>query len=267
LLSACCVVHLIEGKKRETAGFSDENFFRERHVADHIQILTLTGYTLSQYYHRVNGKCEDVAELLDLAYDFKAQCPVCGGADCAQFIGYYYRGVVDEKGSYYKAFPIARYLCSKKESARSTPHRTFSLLPYQLVPYTKYSIPFIIGCLKKVYGENNSVNELLDYLAGVEPTKYVELSASVFHAFKAFILACINKMSAADFYCEAVSALQSSFGRPRIKAFLVFADDFACHKTDHSIRGPCALGYDFYLSNGSYFRNSHFLFGTPSQFR
>lgn len=192
---------------------------------------------------------------------------MCGGTGCAQFIGYYYRGVVDEKGTYYKAFPIARYLCNRTGSARSIPHRTFSLLPYQLAPYTKYSIPFIIGCLKKVYGEDNSVNKLLDYLAGIEAGEYIELSASVFHGFKAFILTCVNKMSAADLYEEARSSLQCPSERQRIKVFLVFAENFVCNKTDKPIRGPCALGYDFYLSNGGWFRNGHFLFGAPSQFR
>jgi hypothetical protein len=239
----------------------------ERRAADHIQILTLIGYTLKGYYSQVNGKVADVATLLDLPYDFAAQCPVCGGKDCARFIGYYYRCVIDEKGTYYKAFPIARYLCNQKESALSIKHRTFSLLPYQLVPYTKYSIPFIMSCLKKVYGEDSSVKELLDYLAGFETGAYVELSTSVFHAFKAFILTCINKMSAMGFYREAEAALQNPSRKQRIKAFLIFTEDFACHKADQPIRGPCALGYDFYLSNGGCFRNGYFLFGTPSQFR
>jgi hypothetical protein len=237
----------------------------ERRAADHIQILI--DYTLSRYYSQVNGKSDAVGELLDLPHDLRAQCPLCGGKDCAQFIGYYYRGVIDEKGTYYKAFPIARYLCNRKEPALSIQHRTFSLLPYQLVPYTKYSIPFIIRCLKKVYGEDNSVKELLDYLAGFEIGMYVELSASVFHAFKAFILTCIDKMSAVGFYAEAERVLQTPSGRQRIKTFLGFAEDFACYKTNQPIRGPCALGYDFYLSNGGHFRNGHFLFGTPSQFR
>lgn len=192
---------------------------------------------------------------------------MCGGKDCAQFIGYYFRGVIDEKGTYYKAFPIARYLCTRKRSALTVTHRTFSLLPYQLVPYTKYSIPFIIGCLGKVYGEDTSVKGLLDYLASFGAGQYIELSTSTFHAFKAFILTCIDKMLAIGFYKEVESALQSPSGRQRIKVFLAFAEEFTCHKTDHVIRGPCALGYDYYLSNGGYFRNGHFLFGVPSQFR
>jgi hypothetical protein len=206
-------------------------------------------------------------ELLELPYDFKEGCPLCGAKDCAEFIGYYHRGAIDEKGTYYKAFPIARYLCKGKGSVFSVKHRTFSLLPYQLVPYTKYSIPFIIRCLGKVYWEDNSVEGLLDYLAGFGAEGYIELSTSTFQAFKTFILTCIDKMLAMGFHKETESVFQRPSARQRIKVFLSFAEEFVCCKTAYEIRGPCALGYDYYLSNGGYFRNGHFLFGVPSQFR
>jgi hypothetical protein len=192
---------------------------------------------------------------------------LCGARSCAQFIGYYYRGVIDEKGTYYKAFPIARYLCNGKGNFLTVKHRTFSLLPYQLVPYAKYSIPFIINALKKVYGEDNPVKVLLDYLAGFDPEEYMDLSVSSFYAFRAFILTSINKMMAMGFYKEIAASLQIPSEKQRIKIFLVFAEDFTCCKTNPKIRGPCALGYDYYMEDGGYMRNAHFLFGAPSQFR
>ena len=202
-----------------------------------------------------------------LSEDFAEKCPVCGGKDCAQFIGYYFREVIDEKGTCYKAFPIARYLCKGKGTAAIVKHRTFSLLPYQLVPYIKYSLPFIISALKKVYGEDGSVKELLDYLAGAETGRYIDLSSSTFYGFKAFIVTCINKMLAMGFYQAAGTLFQCPNEKQRIKLFLTFVDDFTCCKTVAFIRGPCALGYDYYMEDGSYVKNGHFLFGTPSQFR
>jgi hypothetical protein len=187
--------------------------------------------------------------------------------DCAQFIGYYCRGVIDEKGTYYKAFPIARYLCTSKGKALSVKHRTFSLLPYQLVPYSKYSLPFILNALRKVYGEDSSVKGLLDYLAGFGSGEYIDLSANAFYAFRAFILTAIDKMLAMGFYKEISAQLQTSSEKQRIRIFIVFAEDFSCCKIDPERRGPCALGYDYYMEDGGYMRNAHFLFGTPSQFR
>ena len=239
----------------------------ERCAANKIQLLTVIGYTLREYYSQVKNRNEDIAELLDLPYDFEHRCPLCGSRDCAKFIGYYHRGVVDEKGTYYKAFPIARYLCNRRGPALAVKDRTFSIFPWQLVPYTKYSIQFIIDALTKVYGEGNSVNMLLDYLAGFEPGKYMDLSVSTFYAFRSFVLTCIDKLLAMGFYKEIKAPLQSSSEKQRLKVFLIFADDFTCCKTDHEIRGPCALGYDYYLEDGGRFKNGHLLFGTPSQFR
>jgi len=232
-----------------------------------IQITIVIGYTLREYYSQVRGRNEDVREVLDLPFDFMERCPLCGGRDCAQFICYYYRKVIDEKGTYYKAFPIARYVCNRKGTALIVKHKTFSLLPYQLVPYTKYSIPFIIDALKRVYGEDGSVKELLDHLAGFGAGEYIDLSASTFYAFRGFILTCIEKILAMGFYQEVESPLQSPSEKQRIKVFLVFAEEFTCGKTDLVIRGPCALGYDYYMEDGGYLKNGHFLFGTPSQFR
>lgn len=239
----------------------------ERCAANEIQILTVIGYTLREYYSQVRGRSNDIIELLGLPHDFTYSCPLCGARDCAQFIGYYYRGVIDEKGTYYKAMPIARYLCNRKGKALSVKHRTFSLLPHQLAPYSKYSIPFIVNALRKVYGEDNSVKGLLDYLAGFGAQEYIDLSTSAFYAFRAFILTAIDKMLAMGFHKELTAQLQTPSERQRLRIFLVFAEDFSCCKTDPEIRGPCALGYDYYMENGGNMRNAHFLFGTPSQLR
>lgn len=238
-----------------------------RCAANLSQLPIVIGYTLREYYSQVRGRGEDIIEILGLPNDFTYSCPLCGAMDCAQFIGYYCRGVIDEKGTYYKAFPIARYLCTRKGKALSVKHRTFSLLPYQLVPYSKYSLPFILNALRKVNGEDRSVKGLLDYLAGFGMEEYIDLSANAFYAFRAFILTAIDKMLAMGFYKEIAAQLQTPSEKQRIRIFLVFAEDFSCCKIGIEIRGPCALGYDYYMEDGGYMRNAHFLFGTPSQFR
>ncbi|MCL6579288.1 MAG: hypothetical protein K6T73_07875 [Candidatus Bathyarchaeota archaeon] len=228
--------------------------------------LYFIDYTLKEYYSQVKGQTDNIYDLIGLSYDFRQRCPLCGGCGCAEFIGYYHRGVIDEKGTYYKAFPIARFLCRRKGNP-IVKHRTFSLLPYQLVPYTKYSIPFIIKTLKLVYVEDNSVKELQDYLAGFHEHQYIDFSRSSFYGFKAFILKCIDKMLASGYHQEAEGKLQKPHPNKRIRAFIEYAEGFTSDKTNPSIRGPCALGYDFYIRGGGYLSNSYFLFGTPSQFR
>lgn len=227
-----------------------------------------TKYTLPEYYRKVKGKREDIFEILDLPFDIYHRCPLCGGSDCAQFIGYYERQVIDENGTYYKAFPIARFLCNRKGGKPIVNHKTFSLFPHQLVPYSKYSIAFIFKVLKLNCVDDKSIMQIQTYLSGFDETGiYIDLSASSIHGFKKFILEVINKLLSSAYYRGAEKLLQDSSDNRRIKAFIKFAEAFCCYKINPCIRGPCALSYDFYMQGGSWFRNSHFLFGTPSQFR
>lgn len=74
-------------------------------------------------------------------------------------------------------------------------------------------------------------------------------------------------MLIAGYYSDAEDIFQIVIPNERIKLFIEYADGFRSDKSEPSIRGPCALGYDFYIQGGSFFLNSHFLFGIASQFR
>lgn len=233
-----------------------------------IQILTFIRESLAEYYQKVKEKRYDLVEILDLSFDFKECCPLCGRADCALFIGYYTRGVIDEHGTYFKEFPIARYRCQSKGKRRAENHRTFSLLPYQLVPYTRYSIPFIIKSLKARYEEGLSISKLQDYLAGFGKDEILSMSADQLLDFKQIVLEAVHKITARGHYQEwEKEVFPKSTDQQILVAFIAFASCFECCKVEPSIRGPCGLGYDFYLSEGGFLHHAHFLFGTPSQFR
>lgn len=106
-----------------------------------------------------------------------------------------------------------------------------------------------------------------DYLANFQGDEYIDLSGSSFYGFKAFILNTIDKMLLAGYYQDVERKLQEPHPNKRIKTFIEFAEEFISDKVNPSIRGPCALGYDFYIQSGGYLLNGYFLFGTPSQFR
>jgi len=231
-----------------------------------IQVLIFIRESLAEYYQKVKGKKYDLVEILDLELDLRERCPLCGGKDCAGFIGYYTRVVIDEHGTYFKGFPIARYVCKGKRSRSG--HKTFSLLPYQLVPYTRYSIPFIIKSLKARYEEGLSIIELQDYLAGFGEDDILSLSADQIINFKKIVLEAVHKITATGHYPElAQEVLSESTDQQIVVVFIGFALSFECSKVEPSIRGPCGLGYDFYLNEGGFAEGAHFLFGTPSQFR
>ena len=216
----------------------------------------------------IKGKNEKIFEILDLPFDVYHRCPLCGGNECAQFIGYYDRRVIDKNGTYYKAFPVARFLCNRKGSNPIVSHKTFSLLPHQLVPYTKYSILFIMKVLTLRYRDDKSIMNVQTYLSGFDKEGvYIDLSASSMNAFKNFILEVINKLLSSGYYQDAEKLLQEPSDNKRTRAFIEFSKVFCCYRINPCIRGHSALSYDFYMKGGGWFRNSYFLFGTPSQFR
>jgi hypothetical protein len=233
-----------------------------------IQILIFIRERLAEYYQKVKGRSYDLVEILDLGLDLRNRCPLCGGVDCAIFIGYYPRAVIDENGTYFKEFPIARYLCQGKGTRGAEDDRTFSLLPYQLVPYTRYSIAFIIKSLRARYEEGLSISKLQDYLAGFGKDEILSISADQLLYFKQIVIEAVHKITATGHYQELEGEIfLKSTDRQIVVALIEFASRFECCKTDPGIRGPCGLGYDFYLNEGGFLHNAPFLFGTPYQFR
>lgn len=92
-----------------------------------------------------------------------------------------------------------------------------------------------------------------------------EISISQIYRFSKLIEDSIEKIIVTGFSNKIKFVAHSKKGR--IVDFLNYCNDFICCKIETRIRGPTSLNIDFYLSNDGYFKNSPFLFGTPSQFR
>jgi hypothetical protein len=157
-------------------------------------------------------------------------------------------------------------------------HKTFSLLHYHLVPYSKYSLPFIVKVLEARHINGKPLEYIQEYLANITSTAanadtageddYMELNVSGIFAFKHLLLAAINKILTSGYYPQLIHELGKSAEETAIiKIFLTFCRDFTSQKHSCLIRGPCAISYDFYITGGFYLKNAYFLFGTPSQFR
>lgn len=96
---------------------------------------------------------------------------------------------------------------------------------------------------------------------------YVNLSASMVIEFMRQMLKAISKLLSIGYYQEAKILLQASDNSARIMKFISFADRFKCYKQEPPILGIVGLSLDYYIQGGGWQRNSHFLFGTASQFR
>lgn len=226
-----------------------------------IQINTFIKETLSEYYEKVNGAIQEISLLIEINPNFIAHCPICGGKHSPQFIGYYYRHVIDEKGNYYKDFPIGRYKCRSRG-------KTFSLLPYQLVPYRRHCIPFITQILKLRYKQGLSIYKVQDCIARLGQMDILNIAANQINRFKNIVIEAINKINALGYYPEFdENVKEKTTDKDIMAAFIEFAQVFECFKVEPSIKGESGLNYDFYINGGGYYQNAQYLFGTASQFR
>lgn len=230
---------------------------------------------LTIYYHKVNENFCNKKFCKDFFPDYSHRCPICGAKDCAIFIGFYTRWVIDENGNIFENFPIARFLCKGKgkrkwmtKGKRKVSCKTFSLLPHKLIPYSKYSISFVINSVIMRVIDNISYDKILNNLADLSKERALNLCSQTICDFKHLILNSCEKLINSGMYTNDIKI---NFNTPdidiRAKSFIEFAKDFVCNKNKSPIRGPCGLAYDFYLNSGGFYRNAQFLFGTPSQFR
>jgi hypothetical protein len=80
-------------------------------------------------------------------------------------------------------------------------HKTFSLLPYQLIPYCKYSIPFIFKILKMNHIDDKSVMDIQVILSETENSNsYIDLAQSSIYRFHNIIEDAITKLLAVANY-------------------------------------------------------------------
>ncbi len=96
--------------------------------------------------------------------DFRERCPVCDGQGCAVRHGLYRRRVVDRGGRRYEHFPVPRFRC-RRRGTRPAEAVTFSVLPVELVPRRRASLPLMLWILRLLLAGGHTVHDALDALA------------------------------------------------------------------------------------------------------
>jgi hypothetical protein len=95
---------------------------------------------------------------------------------------------------------------------------------------------------------------------------YVYVNPSIIYSLKMLFIDAIEKATISNKYEELTLLMQTNDYDKKIISFIKFAKEFELDLGNTRIRGPTALSYDYYLKHDGYFKNSYFLFGTPSQF-
>lgn len=203
-----------------------------------VQILLKVATDLLEYRTQVNKRTFKFPS-------YKSCCPICHRSDCADWHGYYCRPAYTKDNQFIKDLPIRRGFCRKKKI-------TFSLLPQQLIPYSKYPLKLITDILdiwvragKNIYRTMNNICHV-----GEQDEATDEMGNSHIYYFRRV------------------------FERAREK-FILWRKEARSYKIEKFIR-YCqmyrpqqseGLSLEYYSNNGSYVKSSHFLFGTASQFR
>ena len=197
--------------------------------------------------------------------DFSDKCPICGGVDCATFLGHYIRiAICPMTGFSVPDLPVLRYLCHDKGNARVCDHITFSLLPHELVPFRQLSLDFMVRAIWFKVSRHLSLTRVMDIIEDelnnlgdvadfINISTMISWQRMILTAFELFMSADVKMVS--RFYYKQ---LQNTGG---LKLFLEILINHQSRSSGHSIRGPDVFTRNYYRQSGV------FLFGRASQHR
>lgn len=199
--------------------------------------------------------------------DFSDYCPICGGTHCAVRIGFYYRWVIDyeiETGTIiFLRIPIPRYLC-KGINKPQHKHKTFSLLPDTLIAYNQLSIDMMMFILQLLVTEEY-ITPTLDKLDSITPGDIFFSEKMITHLIEIMEQSRIKLILFFTQHNETYRA-PPDFHTYTVSETIKYILCYPVPAHQHPVKGAYYLSVLYYQMQGSYYRNSRFLFGTPSQF-
>ena len=208
--------------------------------------------------------------------DFSEKCPICGGVDCATFLGYYIRiAICPMTGFWAPDLQVLRYRCHDKGDARVCDHITFSLLPHELVPFRQLSLDFMVRAIwfkvsrhlshtKALDVIEAELNSLGDVAGFINISTMISWQRLILIAFELFT--CDLQVISTDINIISKSLYEQLQNTVDLELFLDILVDYQS-QSSHPIRGPCAFALDYYQQSGGSKQNAVFLFGRASQHR
>lgn len=208
--------------------------------------------------------------------DFSDKCPICGGIDCATFLGYYIRiAICPLTGFSVPDLPILRYLCHDKGKARVCDHITFSLLPDELVPFRQLSLDFMVraiwfkvsrdlsltGIMDVIEDELNNLGDVADF---INISTMMSWQRMILAALELFT--CDLQVMSSEVNMVSKSQYEQLQDTGGLKLFLGILINHQSYN-NNLIRGPDVFARDYYRQSGGSKRDAVFLFGRASQHR
>ena len=238
------------------------SFNKEHQKKSPIQIPYHIKVSLQEYYENFDTW---------LIPDFSDKCPICGGIDCATFLGYYIRiAICPLTGFWAPDLPILRYLCHDKGDARVCDHITFSLLPHVLVPFRQLSLNFMVQAIWFKVSRHLSYTKALDVIAAElnslgDVADFINISTMM--SWQRMILTALALFRSADISMVPKSQYDQLKNTASLELFLALLINHQSQISNHHIRGPDDFTWDYYQQSGGSEQNAVFLFGRASQHR
>ena len=224
-------------------------------VNKQIQLSYKFHFSIEEYIQLVKTKKWEFS-------DFSNYCPICGGKDCPVRIGYYYRYYIDIKT--YKIFliPIIRYLCRKKGRPKLK-DRTFSLLPYFLIPYNRFTIDsgmLIIGSKLVKCKSNKEIADKVCNSFDINlnfnfEERYINYWLRLFRQTLFKLIVFLESFNQDTSFLKGNKAMYNAWN---------YLDNFFDDSGEYN--GASGFSIYSYEKQGCYKGNPQFLFGTAYQF-
>ncbi len=168
---------------------------------------------------------------------YSQECPICGAHDCAIRCGYYRRQVIVVFAVI--EILVARYRCRRKGRAAKGAHLTFSLLPQEVHPYSRYSSTAGYAVVKETL-RRSLTTTLMAFAASLG-----NLGISTIYRMLQSFRSAVSRLVEAGW----LEQIPADWRRPLVVKADAYAD------------GILGIKQEFYV------RQCRFLLGTPSQLR
>ena len=202
---------------------------------------------------------------------YSKQCPLCGGIFCAVRIGYYYRKKISIQFITLVNVPIPRWLCRRLGHIKPK-HRTFSLLPYALIPYHKHDLNLMLETLNY---QSRQVKSTLEKTKIFISEKGIETDISLennqIYDFTQIFNKAYSKLMTIPELKQSIVSLKDFDSSDPVGTVLSFIENYQSpFSTTTRLQASNIekLSLDFFhnFQSGDQF-DRHFLFGTSSQKR
>ena len=163
--------------------------------------------------------------------------------------------------------PIARWLCHR-QGHQKTLHKTFSLLPFQLLPYHRHGLNVIFDTLSFHQQHGTSFERTKRFISDAGVNDDLSLENNHIHDFMNIFSQALLKLSSVAELKQQISPTSDGDRRDPVNTMLQFITNYesrflATQQLHASNAEKLAVDFFYHFQTGDYFQR-HFLFGTPS---